>query len=452
MRILAPLVAAALLAILPSIGRGQTPAPHWVTAWAASAQGPYPSGYPSAEPVLSFALPTVDSGAHDQSFRMIVRPDIWGRLLRVRLSNVLGTRPVTFDHVFVGVQLSGAAVLPHSQRLVRFHGEPNLTIPPGEYAWSDPVPVGISQLTGAPVLLAGHKLAVSFHVAGDSGPMTWHAKALTTSYISPPGSGAAAAEAVGELGFPFSTTSWFFLDALDMAAPEGTRTLVAFGDSITDGTASTLNGDDRWPDVLSRRLHAAYGDRIAVVNAGIGGNQVVGPASYTPQTPFAGGPSAKDRLDRDVIGLSGVGTVIVFEGINDLGKQGNATPEAVEAGLNDLVGRLRARLPHVRVIGATLTSALGSSNPAHGSAAEDESRKALNAFIRGNSLFDGTVDFDAATLDPQTGGLKAEYVPDSTTGGPGDKLHPNRAGYQAMAAAVPLPLVVPDAPGVMRKH
>ena len=104
--------------------------------------------------------------------------------------------------------------------------------------------------------------------------MTWHAKALTTSYLSAPSAGAAPAASDSELGFPFSTTSWYFLDALDMMAPDGTRAVVAFGDSITDGTASTLNGDDRWPDVLSRRLHAAYGERFAVVNAGIGGNQV----------------------------------------------------------------------------------------------------------------------------------------------------------------------------------
>ncbi len=448
---IARVLAVGLVALLPAAGHADsTPsaraAPHWVTAWTGPSQGPYPTGFALAQPVLTFAFPAANSGAHDQSFRMIVRPDIWGRQVRLRLSNVLGTGPVTFDHVFLGVQLSGAAVLPHSQRLVRFHGQASLTIPPGQFAWSDPVSLGVSELTGAPALLAGRKLAVSFHVAGDSGPMTWHAKALTTSYLSPPGAGAGAAESESELGFPFSTTSWFFLDAVDMAASPGAGAVVAFGDSITDGTASTLNGDDRWPDVLSRRLHAAYGDRFAVVNEGIGGNQVVGPASYTPQTPFAGGPSAKDRLDRDVLGLSGVGTVIFLEGINDLGKAGNATPEAVEDGIKGLVARLRAALPHVRVIGATLVSAFGSSNPAHGSAEEDTARKAVNDFIRGSKLFDGVVDFDAATLDPQTGSLKPEYVPDSSIGGPGDRLHPNRAGYQAMGASIRLPAIVPGPP------
>src|SRR5204862_1518082 len=101
-------------------------------------------------------------------------------------------------------------------------------------------------------------------------------------------------------------TSWYFLDAVDMKAPADTQAIVAFGDSITDGTASTLNGDDRWPNVLSRRLHAAYGDRFSVVNASIGGNRVVGPAEYSPRKPFAGGPSARQRLERDVLSLSGV--------------------------------------------------------------------------------------------------------------------------------------------------
>ena len=118
--------------------------------------------------------------------------------------------------------------------------------------------------------------------------------------MTAPGAGAKV-ESEDENAFPFSTASWYFLDALDMMAPADACAIVAFGDSITDGTASTMNGDDRWPDVLARRLHTVYGNKIAVVNAGIGGNQVVGPAEYSPQKPYPGGPSAKDRLDRDVL-------------------------------------------------------------------------------------------------------------------------------------------------------
>jgi lysophospholipase L1-like esterase len=439
MKLLARLFAAALL--FAPLGASAQPGPdeHWVTAWTGAAQGPYPVGYPSAQPVLRFAFPSAETGAHDQSFRLIVRPDIWGAQARLRFSNVFGTRPLTLDAVHVALQMSGAALLPATNRGVTFDGLPSVTIPPGQLAWSDPV--GLDFVPAA--LVESGRLAVSFHVAGDSGPMTWHAKALTTSYLSRPGAGAAPAGEDSEVGFPFTTTSWYFLDAVDMVAPAATRAIVAFGDSITDGTASTLNGDDRWPDVLSRRLHAVYADAVAVVNEGIGGNQVVGPAEYSPQHPFAGGPAAGQRLDRDVLQLSGVGTVILMEGINDLGTAGNATPEAVEAGMKQFVERVRAGIQGVRVIGATLTPALDSSNPAHGSAEEDRKRQTLNDFIRHSGLFDGVLDFDAATRDPATGEMRAEFVPESTTGGAGDRLHPNRAGYQAMAVSVPLSLVMP---------
>jgi len=309
-------------------------------------------------------------------------------------------------------------------------------VAPGESAWSDPVSLPFVRSSSA-AEMAGRKLAVSFHVAGESGPMTWHAKGLTTSYLTLPDAGAKGSEE-GEAAFPMSTTSWYFLDALDMMAPADTQVVVAFGDSITDGTASTLNGDDRWPDVLSRRLHAAQGNRVAVVNAGIGGNQVVGPAEYSPQKPFSGGPSAGQRLERDLLSLSGVSAVIWLEGINDFSKNANASVDAVRSGMQEVVKRIRAKIPGVRIVGATLTSALGSTNAAYGSPQQDEQRKALNQFIRTGGLFDGVADFDKVTLDPRTGEMRPEFVPESTTGGPGDKLHPNRLGYLAMGMAVDL--------------
>jgi len=270
--------------------------------------------------------------------------------------------------------------------------------------------------------------------------MTWHAKGLTTSYLSAPGAGSLGA-AGDDFALPYSTASWYFLDAVDMAAPAGTRLIVAFGDSITDGTASTMNGDDRWPDVLSHRLHAA-GLNFSVVNEGIGGNRVVGPAVYGPDKPFAGGPAAVQRLDRDVIGLSGVATVIWLEGINDFGKGGEGTtPEQVEGTMKEVVAKLRAKIPGVRVIGATLTPDLGSSNAEHGSPEEDAKRKTFNDWVRAGGVFDGFVDFDKVALDPQTGAMRAEFVPESTTGGPGDKLHPNRAGYQGMGKSIDLGLI-----------
>lgn len=413
----------------------------WVTAWTGSAQGPYPVGNPSAQPNQSFAFPDAAEGARDQTFRLVLRPDLWGHRARLRFTNAFGTRPLRIGGVHAGLQYGGAALLPGSNRPVLFNGAAEATIPPGGQLWTDAVELPFAAEPDA-ALLMGRKLAVSFHVMGSSGPMTWHAKALQTSYVSPPGSGAHGAEE-GEAAFPFSTASWFFLDAVDMAAPRGTPVVLCFGDSITDGTASTMNGDDRWPDVLSRRLHAALGNRVAVVNAGIGGNQVVGPAEYGPQKPFPGGPSALARLERDIISLSGIRTVVWLEGTNDFSRNGNASFEAVRDGMRQGVERLRAAIPGIRVVGATVTPALGSSSPAHGHAEQDEKRRQLNAFIREGGLFDAVVDFDAATRDPATGGLKPEMVPDSTTGAAGDRLHPNRAGYLAMGMSVPPEAVLP---------
>lgn len=409
----------------------------WVTSWTGSVQGPYPVGNPSAQPDLSAVFPDAARGASDQSFRMIVRPDIWGPQTRIRLSNALGDRPVTFDHAFVGLQLSGSAVVAGSNVALSFGGKPSVTVPPGQSAWSDPAPLAFVPKTGERALLDGRKLAVSFHVAGASGPMTWHAKALTSSYVTLPGAGATGGE-VAETAFPYATASWYFLDAVDMLAPASTRLIVAFGDSITDGTASTLNGDDRWPDVLSRRLHARFGESVAVVNAGIGGNQVAGPAEYRSNLPFPGGPSAAQRLERDVLSLSGVSAVIWLEGINDFSKNGNRAAEPVIAEMRSVVERIRARDANIRIFGATVVSALGSTSAAHGFPEQDDKRKALNAFIRTSGVFNGVFDFDAVTLDPASGGMKAAFVPDNTTGGKGDKLHPNRLGYQAIGASIDL--------------
>lgn len=431
---------AAMLA-MPGAASAQGPAgagQRWVTSWAASVQGPYPVGNPSAQPVQTFAFPDPAKGARDQTLRMIVRPTVWGRQARIRLSNTFGTAPVTIDGVFAGLQLGGAQVVTGTSRPVTFQARATVTIAPGQSVWSDPFSLAVRD-PNAPEL-AGRKLAVSFHVTGESGPMTWHAKALQTSYVTAPGAGSRGRDE-SETHFPFSTASWFFLDALDMLMPATSFTIVAIGDSITDGTGSTMNGDDRWPDVLARRLFAVHGNRIAVVNAGIGGNQVAGPPEYGPAKPFPGGPSARSRIDRDVLGLSGVATVIWLEGINDFSKNGNATADTVMQAMRETVEHIRDKRPDVRIIGATLPPALGATNPNHGFIEQDEKRKTLNTYIRTSLIFDGVVDFDRATGDAATGGLRPEMIPDSTVGGPGDKLHPNRAGYLAMGQAIDLEMV-----------
>ena len=439
------LVATLVQAIGPeAFAQGSPSAEGWATSWAGSVHGPYPVGNPSAQPDQRFLFSSPAEGARDQTLRMVVRPSLWGRRARLRFSNAFGTRPLVLDGVHAGLHFGGAAIVPGTNRPVRFNGAESVTIPPGGQAWSDPVELPFATEPAAPLLM-GRKLAVSFHVAGATGPMTWHAKAMQTSYGTAPGTGSRGAEE-GEGSFPFSTASWFFLDAVDMAAPAGTPVIVCLGDSITDGTASTMNGDDRWPDVLARRLHAAQPNRAAVVNAGIGGNQVVGPAEYGPDKPFPGGPSALSRLERDVTSLSGVTTVIWLEGTNDFSRNGNASLEAVRGGMQEGVRRLRAAIPGVRVIGATVTSALGSTSAAHGHKEQDDNRRALNAFIRDGGLFDAVVDFDRPTIDAASGGLRSEMVPESTTGGPGDKLHPNRAGYLAMGSSIDPAAVLPARP------
>src|SRR5262249_54561442 len=291
------------------------------------------------------------------------------------------------------------AIVSGSNRPVTFDGKAGVSVAPGNVVWSDPVPLAFVR-DPASAELAGRKLAVSIHIAGESGPMTWHAKALTTSEVTAPAAGSKG-QSEDEAAFPYSTASWFFLDAVEMMVAADSFAIVAFGDSITDGTASTMNGDDRWPNVLSRRLHALHGNRIAVVNAGIGGNQIAGPAEYGLHKPFPGGPSARQRIDRDVLDLSGVSALIWLEGINDFSKNGNATLETVQSAMKDVVAHVRARRPDIRIFGATVVSALGASNAAHGFPEQDQKRRALNDFIRTGGLFDAVIDFDRATLDPQ---------------------------------------------------
>ncbi len=212
-------------------------------------------------------------------------------------------------------------------------------IAPGGSAWSDPIALPFAQ--GHDLL--GRKLGISFHIDGESGPMTWHAKALTTSYVTAPNAGSKGADG-GERAFPYSTTSVFFVDAVDMMAAADTKLVVAFGDSLTDGMGASLNGQDRWPDVLSRRLHKRFGGKVVVVNAGIAGiagNRVLTPTYYSADRPDYAGPAALQRLDRDVLSLSGVSAVIWLQGINDLGPHGGANVDDLAHAFAQGAARIR---------------------------------------------------------------------------------------------------------------
>jgi lysophospholipase L1-like esterase len=460
---------------------------HWVATWATSpasyfvyaapipqnqALGFSPTKYALAniQPDLSFPFPNAKSSgatAVNQTFRSIIKPDLWGRTMRVKFSNVFGDQPLTLNAVTLALQEYAANLVPGSVRSATFNGANSVTILPGQEVWSDGVRLPWVDERGDNPLLQGRNLAVSYSVQGDSGHMTHHSGANTTSFITPANSGDHTADADG-FAYEYTTTSWFFLTTADVMAPADTVVVCAFGDSITDGTHTTLNTNDRWANVLSRRLHNAYGNKVSVVNEAIGGNRVIPPAVPNATS----GPAAVDRLDRDVIGLSGLTHVIWLEGINDLGAgYGQAasatpvienpvihTPENIIKGYQNVVGRLHA--VGVKVYGATVVSALGLNNPPEGwdlvnfpnflatvdnGPIVDANRKVLNQFIRTSGLFDGVVDFDAATLDPATNNMKAPYLPNSQfTQLPWDYLHPNHAGYNAMGLAIDITPYAPQ--------
>jgi lysophospholipase L1-like esterase len=393
---------------------------NWVAAWTGSAQGVYPVGYSVGQPgpvgpagpgntapLLTSAFP--DNQANDQTLRMIVHPSVQGTTWRIRLTNEFGTRPVTFGRVYVGLQASGGTVVPGTNRPLTFSGQRSTTVPAGRTTLSDPV---YARVTDAQT----QHLAVSMYIAGASGPMTWHAAAFTTSYLSNPNAGDHTADTT-DTAFPHSTTSWFLMTGVEVQRRDAAA-VVAFGNSITDGFFSTINGSDRWPDVLQRRLpqRDPAGRTISVVTEAIGGNMVtrIGrlPGGCTP----CDGPPALNRLDRDVFGQPGVRAVIILEGINDLGG-GGATAAQVIDGYREIVRRVHAR--GIKIVGATLTPSAGTAFGLYGTPETDAKRRTINDFIRNSGTFDGVADFSAVTEDPANPGhLLPAYDTSSSVGGP----------------------------------
>lgn len=419
---------------LNTAGYALEPGKAWIASWTASPQGPYPAGWAWAQPDLSFALPRGDiDGATNQTFRLIVKPDLWSKTIRLRLSNTFGSRPINLGAVTVGLQSAAGNILGGKIQEVLFNGGAQVTIPVGQEIYSDEISLDIDPNDP---LLEGHKLAVSLFVKGDSGPLTWHTDSLSTSYLTAPDTGDHTRDA-NDAAFPFTTTSWYVLDAVEVQADADTAVVCAFGDSITDGVNSTLNGSDTWPDQLSRRLHEMYGKKVSVVNEAISGNTV---NAARPGGTSVNGPSAVDRLDRDVFGVAGLRSVVWLEGINDLGA-GLSSAEQVIQGFKEGIERLHAK--NVKVIGATIVSSFGSPIASYGFPKIDVERKKVNNFIRAGGAFDAVADFDAATLDPATGAIQPPFQPNATIGGPGDLLHPNRAGLQAMAQTIDLNLLGP---------
>ena len=395
---------------------------HWVTCWAASAQGAYPTGSVIAQPDLTLAIADARLGLQDQSFRMVIRPGLWSHRFRIRISNVFGDRPLALRGIRLALHWGGGACWPGSRMAL-----PDMDIGCGETLWTEPVDLPWST-DQALAWMGGRALVFSACVQGASGPITWHAKSMATSYLSDPGDQVAAHDE-SEFRFPHSTTSTFFIDAVDAWLPASAHAVVALGDSLTDGAATTLNGHDRWTDAMQRRCIAAGHHQVAVVNAGIGGNQVAGPSPSLG--PWRGGPAAAQRISRDVLSLSGVQAVMWLQGINDFSENGKAEVATVIEAMRGAVALMQSK--GLRVIGATIPSALGSTRPGHGGTEQDARRTAFNHEVRKGALFEEFADVDAALSDEITGRLRSQFNGDSTLGEAGDGVHPNRAGHAAIA-------------------
>ncbi len=413
------------------------PGEKWAATWATAPVSAF-SGTNSILP----AMPNASTeGANEQTLRMIVRPDLWGKSMRFRFSNTFGTQPVTFGRVTVGLQTHGANIQPGTVTLLSFNGgSASVTIPVGQELYSDPVTLNFVSGPDDPSV-QGRRLAVSMYVQGTSGRITYHQLSASSNYLSGSGTGDRSQEE-NDASFPYTTGGpygpWFFIDAVDVVAPASTSVICALGDSITDRAFATFNEDDSWSDLLSRRLHAVYGNKVSVVNEAISGNRVGAPNP----PPSVNNQVATLRLDRDVLGLSGLTHVVWLEGINDLAAGTQAT--TVITGYQDVVDRLHAR--GIKVVGATLISSLGPQPyafPNHNTPAVDAQRQILNDYIRTSGLFDSVADMDAATLDPATGYLKLEYAAHSFLNPAPDYLHPGRAGYQAMALTIDLNVLAP---------
>lgn len=393
---------------------------HWVETWAASPQaragGPPRAAQPAAPgaaPAAATKAPAQPTSFNDQTVRMIVHTSIGGSRARVELSNAYGTAGLMIGSAHVGLHISGGMVAPGSDKTLTFGGKPSISIPPGALAVSDPVNLAVPKLGD---------LAVSLYFPTDTGPFTMHSTGLHTTYIM-----AGDVTGVTALGEAPTTRSWYFLSSVDVAAPATTGLIVAFGDSITDGATSTNDANASWPSRLAARLLAnPLTANLAIVNQGISGNRVLRENTAT---------NALARFDRDVLSQAGVKWVMLMEGINDIGRgtgtgattEGAVTADDLIQGMKQLIDR--AHMHGIKAVGCTLTPFAGA---AYYSDKGEEIRTAYNTWIRTGGAFDAVVDFDKAVQDPANPKqIKAEF-------NIMDHLHPNDAGYKAMADSINL--------------
>jgi lysophospholipase L1-like esterase len=334
--------------------------------------------------------------------------------VRVVLSNAFGTAPLEIGAADLALRDKESSVVAASVKPLTFGGNAKASLLPGATLVSDAVEMKVAPLAD---------LAIDLYLPGDLGispsPVTTHNGASQTNYLSEPGdhTGDAAFKPAGQAG------AWFLLARVEVAAPASARAVVTFGDSITDGARSTADTNNRWPDQLARRLAAERGAQVAVLNAGISGNRVLGDGA---------GISALARFDKDVLMQTGVTHIVVMEGINDIGlARNNASPSAADliAGHKQLIERAHAR--GLKIYGATLTPFDGAG---YFTPEGEAKRQALNDWIRTGGAYDGVIDFDKVTRDPAA---PSKFAPAFDSG---DHLHPGDAGYKAMGDAVDLAL------------
>lgn len=421
-----------------STARKKAAADHWVPTWGTAQQMirttppplPPPSTPPSSQSTV--AQPPAAAGAgvpfrvttlSNQTVRMILRTSIGGRRARVKLSNAFGSAPVVVGAAHIAKRGTDSSIVAGTDRPLTFAGKPSFTMNPGVVVVSDPVDVDV------PVL---GDLAISLFFPADTGTPTAHATGLRPTYVSTEG------DFTGRSDFPLAGTTqqYYWLSSVEVSASADTAAIVAFGDSITDGARSTPDTHNSWPARLAARLAANKATaNVAVVNEGIGGNRL-----FTDATGLAG-VSALARFDRDVLSHPGVKWLMILEGINDIGTLGAANPPAVPVTSADLIWVLqqlidRAHAHGIKVVGCTLTPYEGAGYARENGEAI---RDTVNQWIRSSGAFDAVVDFEAATRDPNNPKrLRVEFDP-------GDHLHPNDAGYKAMADAIDLSIFDPKA-------
>lgn len=367
---------------------------HWVGTWSASPQA-------ASNPVE----------LKDQTIRQIVRVSIGGKRLRVRLSNLFGRDPLVIGAAHVALRSTDAAIAPGSDRVLKFSGSPSTKIPPGALAVSDPVNLQVPDLG---------ELAVSIYVAGNQAAATGHSEGLQTTYISGEGDFSGA----DSLPTTATTDSLYFLSGVEVVAARSTKAIVTLGDSITEGNRSTADANKRWPNRLAERLAARKsGSRVAVLNAGISRNRIL-------HGKDKDGSNALARLDSDVLVQSGARYLIVLLGINDIGFPGAVSADEIIAGHRQIIDRARAM--GFKVYGGTLTPFQAYLPGLYYTDVGEEQRQVVNQWIKTGKAYDAVIDFDKAIRDPNN---PARILPAYDSG---DNLHPNDAGYKAMADAIEL--------------